>query len=133
MVVRGKEFDEIHDLVGIRIIVDCREGLLGGARVGARALAAGPGPFKDYINSPKFNLYQSLHTTVVGPQGKPLEIQIRTHEMHRRAEYGIAAHWGYKEDAARRAARRPSDIDVAAADRRLGARHARPDRVPRDR
>src|SRR5579875_2262771 len=99
MVVKGKEFDEIYDLVGVRILVesvkDCWAAL--GAIHGAWTPVQGR--FKDYINTPKFNLYQSIHTTVVGPQGKPVEAQIRTLEMHNRAERGIAAHWGYKEKA----------------------------------
>ncbi len=97
MVVRGKEFDEIHDLVGLRVVTPSEKDCW--AALGAIHAIWPPvqGRFKDYINTPKFNLYQSLHTTVIGLDGKPIEVQVRTNEMHRRAEYGIAAHWGYKE------------------------------------
>ena len=97
MIVRGHDFSDIYDLVGVRILVDSVRdcyAVLGTLHAAWNPL---PGRFKDYIAMPKFNMYQSLHTTVIGPDGKPVEVQIRTHEMHRSAEYGIAAHWRYKQ------------------------------------
>ncbi|NND02479.1 MAG: bifunctional (p)ppGpp synthetase/guanosine-3',5'-bis(diphosphate) 3'-pyrophosphohydrolase, partial [Acidimicrobiia bacterium] len=120
MVDSGLAFEQIHDLIGIRILVkDVRDcyGALGLVHTMWRPVH---GRFKDYIAMPKFNLYQSLHTTVVGPDGKALEVQIRTHEMHDRAEYGIAAHWRYKEGGG------PADVPFVADLRFLHEEHSDP-------
>jgi GTP diphosphokinase / guanosine-3',5'-bis(diphosphate) 3'-diphosphatase len=98
MIHGGREFSDIYDLVGIRILVDNDPDCYGVLGVLHNRWNPIPGRFKDFVAMPKFNMYQSLHTTVIGPQGKPVEMQIRTFAMHRRAEYGVAAHWKYKED-----------------------------------
>ena len=119
MIVRGREFSDIYDLVGIRILVDDDRDCYGVLGVLHNRWNPVPGRFKDYVAMPKFNMYQSLHTTVIGIQGKPVELQIRTFGMHRRAEYGVAAHWKYKESFAggaeskADAARETSNADMA--------------------
>jgi guanosine-3',5'-bis(diphosphate) 3'-pyrophosphohydrolase len=97
MIVRGRDFEDIYDLVGVRILVENVRDCYGALGIIHAKWSPVPGRFKDFIAMPKFNMYQSLHTTVIGPEGKPVELQIRTEEMHRAAEFGVAAHWRYKQ------------------------------------
>jgi guanosine-3',5'-bis(diphosphate) 3'-pyrophosphohydrolase len=111
MILRGRDFSDIYDLIGIRILVEDDRDCYAALGVIHSRWNPVPGRFKDFVAMPKFNMYQSLHTTVIGLEGKPVELQIRTYAMHRRAEYGIAAHWKYKEDV-----RSGTDTDRSLAD-----------------
>ncbi|MGB9377250.1 MAG: bifunctional (p)ppGpp synthetase/guanosine-3',5'-bis(diphosphate) 3'-pyrophosphohydrolase [Mycobacteriales bacterium] len=111
MIVRGRDFADIYDLVGIRILVESVRDCYAALGVIHATWQPVPGRFKDFIAMPKFNMYQSLHTTVIGPEGKPVELQIRSWAMHRTAEFGIAAHWKYKQAKRSQDAAGPGQVD----------------------
>lgn len=98
MILRGRDFEDIYDLIGVRILVESVRDCYAALGVVNTLFTPIQGRIKDYITTPKFNLYQSIHTTVIGPEGNTMEVQIRTYDMHKRAEYGVAAHWRYKEN-----------------------------------